>query len=53
MADEQECPRPLDQFRFEQLQRLEIEIVGRFVEDEQVGGPREQSREQQAVALAA
>jgi len=29
---EQQCPRPLDELRLEQFERLEIEIVGRFVE---------------------
>ena len=37
----------------EQLQRLDVEVVGRLVEDQHVGGPREQPREQQPVALAA
>ena len=46
-------PGKLDQLRLEQLQRLDVEIVGRLVEHEHVGRPREQPREQQPVALAA
>jgi hypothetical protein len=38
---------------FEQLQRFDVEIVGRLVEHQQVGRPREQPRQQQTVALAA
>ena len=53
MADEQQRARPLDELRFEQLERLEIEIVGRLVEHQHVGRPREQPRQQQPVALAA
>ena len=37
----------------EELQRLDVEIVGRLVEHEDVGRPREQPRQQQPVALAA
>ena len=53
MADEQQGPRPLDELRFEELERLEVEVVGRFVEDQQVGRAREQPGEQQPVAFAA
>ena len=53
VADQQQRARPLDELRFEQLQRFEVEVVGRFVQHEQVGRPREQPGEQQAVALAA
>ena len=38
---------------FEQLQGLQIEIVGGLVEHQQVGRPGQQTRQQQAVALAA
>ena len=37
----------------EQFQRLDVEVVGRLVEDQHVRGTREQPREQQPVALAA
>ena len=37
----------------EQFERLDVEIVGRLVEHQQVGGPREEPREQQPVALPA
>ena len=53
MADEQQRAGPVDQLRLEQLERLEVEIVGRLVEHEHVGRPREQPRQQQPVALAA
>ena len=53
VAHEQERPRPLDELRLEQLQRLEVEIVGGLVEDQQVRGPGEQARQQQPVAFAA
>ena len=36
-----------------QLERLDVEIVGRLVEHQDVGGLRQQPREQQPVALAA
>ena len=41
------------ELRFEQLQRFQIEIVGRLVQHEHVRRPREQPRDQQAVAFAA
>ena len=37
----------------EELERLDVEVVGRLVEHQQVRGLREEPREQQAVALAA
>jgi hypothetical protein len=53
VADQQhgavEAPHQL----LQQLQRFDVEIVGRFVEDQHVCRPREQARQQQAVALAA
>ena len=53
VADEQERARPVDQHRLEQLERLDVEIVGRLVEHQHVRRPREQPRQQQPVALAA
>ncbi len=53
VADQQQRPRPLEQLFFEQLQRFEVEIVGRLVENEHIGRPREHPRQQQAIALAA
>ena len=38
---------------FEQLERLDVEIVGRLVHHQDVGRTREEPREHQAVALAA
>ncbi|MNT03672.1 hypothetical protein D3C72_1382190 [compost metagenome] len=42
----------LDQF-FQQLQGVDVEVVGRFVQHQHVGRAREQARQQQAVAFAA
>ena len=53
VADQQQRARPLDELRLEQFERLEVEIVGRLVEHQHVGRPREQPRQQQAVAFAA
>ena len=53
VADEQQRAGPLDELRLEQLERLEIEIVGRLVEHEHVRRPREQPGEQQPIAFAA
>src|SRR5262249_1235486 len=41
MAHEQQRPRPLNQLRLEQLQRVKVEIVGRFVEDQNIRRARE------------
>src|SRR5580765_2668917 len=51
VADEQQRPRPFDQLGFQQLERLEIEVVRRLVEDEDVRRSRKQTRQQQAIAL--
>lgn len=53
VADEQQRARELGEQFFEQLQRLGVEIVGGFVEHQQVGRLREQLRHQQTIALAA
>ena len=53
VADQQQGARPVDQQRLEQLERLDVEIVGRLVEDQEIRRPCEQSRQQQAVALTA
>ena len=52
MADEQERARPLHELLLQQLERLEIEIVGRLIEHEHVRRAGEQSREQETVPLA-
>ena len=38
---------------FEQFERFDVEVVGGFVQYQQIGGLGKQSREQQAIALAA
>ena len=53
VADEQQRARPVDEIRLEQLERFDVEIVRRLVEDEHVRRPRQQPREQQTVAFAA
>ena len=53
MADEQQRSRPVEKHLLEQLQRLDVEIVGRLVEHQHVRRACEQAREQQPVALAA
>ncbi|KFB74434.1 MAG: hypothetical protein AW09_000265 [Candidatus Accumulibacter phosphatis] len=52
MADQKQGARVvLEQF-FEQFESLDVEVVGRLVEHQHVRRPREQTRQQQAVALA-
>ncbi len=53
MTDQQQGAGIALQGRFEQLQRLDVEVVGRFVEHQQVGARGEQACQQQPVALAA
>ena len=53
MADEEHRAGIRLQQLLEQLERVDVEVVGRLVEDEHVGRQREQAREQHAVALAA
>ena len=38
---------------FQQFQRFDIQIVGRFIEDQQVAWLQEQARQQKTVALTA
>ncbi len=53
MADQQQGAVEIQQQFFEQLQGLEVEVVGRLVQHQHVGRPGEQLGQQQAVALAA
>ena len=52
VRDEEDGAGVVLQRRFEELERLDVEVVGRLVEHEHVGGLGEEPREQ-AVALAA
>ena len=52
MADQQHGAGVILQQRFEQFQRIDVEIVGRLVEYEHVRRLAEQSRQQQAIAFA-
>src|SRR5918994_300915 len=51
VADEEQRAGPLDELLLEELQCLDVEIIGGLVEHEHVGGPGEQAREQQAIPL--
>ena len=53
MAHQQQRALEVEQHRLEQLERLDVEVVGRLVEHQQVERPREEPRQQQPVALAA
>ena len=53
MADEQHRAVEAADQLLEQLERLDVEIVGRLVEHEHVRRPGEEPRQHQAVALAA
>jgi hypothetical protein len=53
VTDEEQRSRPLDELFFEQFERLEIEIVGRLVENQDVGRPGQQARQKQPVSFAA
>src|SRR6185437_13603513 len=52
MAHEQQRAGVVLQLLLEQLEGLDVEIVGRLVEHQQIGGLGEEPREQQPVALA-
>jgi hypothetical protein len=53
VANQQHRARKAGDEFLQQVQRLDVEIVGRFVEDQQVGGPRKRAREDQPRFLAA
>ncbi len=53
MADQEDRAGIVLQPLLEQLEGVDVEVVGRLVEDQHVGRQREQPRQQQAVALAA
>ena len=52
VADEQQGAVEGGELLLEQLERLDIEVVGRLVEGQQVAGIEEEAGEEQAVALA-
>src|SRR4051794_27775699 len=52
VRDEQQRPRELRQRVLERLARVEVEVVGRLVEHEDVGAGLHQDRQRQALALA-
>ena len=53
MADDQDGALVIADHLLQQVERFQVEIVGRLVEDQQVGFARELAGEQQARALAA
>ena len=53
MADHQHGAREVEQYFFEQLQGFYVQVVGRFVEHQQVGRLAEQLGEQQSCPFAA
>src|SRR6185295_3441264 len=53
VADDEQRAVVFGQTLFERFQRLDVEVVGRLVEHEQIRRPREELRKDHAVALAA
>src|SRR5690606_32342940 len=53
VADQQQGALVIQQQFFEQFERFEIEVIGRFVEHQQVGGLTEQACQNQPVLFAA
>ena len=51
MTHHEQRARELDEQVFQQVERLDVEIVGRFVQCEHVEGAREESRKQEPIAL--
>ncbi len=52
MADEEDGARVFFQQLFQQFQGIDIQVVGRLIENQHVGRLGEQARQQQTVALA-
>ena len=52
VAHQQDGARVILEQRLKQLQRFHIEIIGRLIQHQQIGGPRKQARQQQAIALS-
>jgi DNA-binding response OmpR family regulator len=53
VADQEERAVVVLQQLLEQVEGLDVEVVGRLVEHQHIGRPRKEPRQQQAVALAA
>ena len=51
MRDEQHSPRVVRERELELLDRLEVEMVGRFIKDQRVDAARLEEREDGAAAL--
>ena len=52
MADEEDCPVVVLQKVLEQFQGVDIEVVSRLVQHQNIRRTSEQSRQQQAISLA-
>ena len=53
VADEEDCAVVLLQQVFQQIQGVDIQIVGGLVQHQHIGGAGKQAGQQQAIALAA
>ena len=53
VADDDGAASEIEQRLFECPQRIDVEVIGRLVEEEQVGAPLEQLREVHAIAFTA
>ena len=53
MADDDDGAGIVGQHLFEEIEGLEIEVVGRFVEDKNIRGQRQRAGQRQPAALAA
>ena len=53
MADQNDRAFEFQQDLFEQLEGFDIKIVGGFIEDEQIGRPGEEARQNRAIDLPA
>ena len=53
MADQEDRAVIVLQQLFQHVQRLDVEVVGWFIQHQNIGGAGKQTRQQQAVALAA
>ena len=53
MADQQHCAFVTGEHLLQQIEGVEVEVIGRLVQDQQVARPREEPRKQEARPLAA
>ena len=53
VADQQQRALEIEEQLLQQFEGLDVEVVGGLVQDQDIGGPGEQTRQQQAAALPA